>query len=202
MTHLKHPHSLPDRVERIGMVARWRPVHLGHVPVLQALCRRAETALIGIGSANRYDLRNPFTLDETIAMIRLVLADHPNYILVPIPDLDNGPRWRAMIADQFGSLDLFVTENPYVAKLMADIYTVVRPVMLINDAEKIPIDGAMVRRAMAQGDSWRDLVPAVVADYLTTHHLDDRFRQEFGLQTLALDTFVANRRDNSAEEST
>jgi len=201
MNRLKNFTPLADHVERIGMVARWRPVHLGHLPVLHALCRRAETALIGIGSANRYDLRNPFTLDETIAMIRLVLAEHHNYTLIPIPDLDDGPRWRTMIANQFGPLDLFVTENPYVAKLMADTYPVVRPVVLINDDEKIPIDGAMVRRAMAQGDGWRDLVPAVVADYLTTHHLDERFRREFGLQTLALDTFVAHRRDNADEES-
>lgn len=191
---MKRPNPLPQRVERIGMVARWRPVHLGHTPVLRALCRRAETALIGIGSANRYNLRNPFTLDETIAMIRLVLPDDQNYTLVPIPDLDDGPRWRAMIAEQFGSLDLFVTENPYVAKLMAEIYSVVRPVELIEDDEKIPIDGAMVRRAMAHGDDWHDLVPAVVADYLTTHQLDTRFRREFGLQTLALDTFVTDRR--------
>ena len=189
------PNPLPQRVERIGMVARWRPVHLGHTPVLRALCRRAETALIGIGSANRYNLRNPFTLDETMAMIRLVLPDDQNYTLIPIPDLDDGPRWRAMIAEQFGSLDLFVTENPYVAKLMTEIYPVVRPVELIEDDEKIPIDGAMVRRAMAQGDDWRDLVPAVVADYLTAHQLDTRFRQEFGLQTLALDTFVTDRRE-------
>ena len=58
-----------DRFDRIGMVARWRPVHRGHVPVLRALCDRAAQALIGIGSSNRYDLRNPFTLEETINMI-------------------------------------------------------------------------------------------------------------------------------------
>mgnify|MGYP002750839863 CR=1 FL=1 len=58
-----------ERFERIGMVARWRPVHLGHAPILRALCDRATHALIGIGSSNRYDFRNPFTLEETIDMI-------------------------------------------------------------------------------------------------------------------------------------
>jgi nicotinamide-nucleotide adenylyltransferase len=43
------------------MVARWKPVHRGHAVVLRALSDRAEQALIGIGSSNRYDSRNPFT---------------------------------------------------------------------------------------------------------------------------------------------
>ena len=63
-----------DRLQRIGMIARWRPVHRGHAPVLRALCERASTALVGIGSSNRYNFRNPFTLEETTDMIRQVLA--------------------------------------------------------------------------------------------------------------------------------
>ena len=179
-----------ERFDRLGMVARWRPVHLGHAPVLRALCRRAEQALIGIGSANRYNLRNPFTLVETNDMLRLALPGRDNYQLIPVPDLDDGPRWRAMILDLFGPLDLFVTDNPYVAKLMAADYRVVRPVALLADDEKIAIDGTMVRRAMARGDGWQALVPPEIADYITAHQLDSRFRREFGLPTLALDTFV------------
>lgn len=178
------------RFPRLGMVARWRPVHLGQAAVLRALCRRADQALIGIGSANRYNLRNPFTLAETSEMIRLVLSDQANYQLLSVPDLDDGPRWRALILELFGPLDLFVTDNPYVAKLMAADYRVIRPVALLADDEKIAIDGTMVRRAMARGDGWQTLVPPAVADYITAHGLDDRFRREFGLPTLALDTFV------------
>ena len=148
-----HPH---DRVTRIGMVARWRPVHRGHAPVLRALCQRAGHALIGIGSANRYDLRNPFTLDETRDMIRLVLAGRDNYTLIPVPDLDDGPHWRAMVVDLFGELDLFVTDNPYVASLLAGDYAIVRPVALVPPGERVALSGSMVRREMARGDGWRD----------------------------------------------
>ncbi|MEW5828039.1 MAG: hypothetical protein AB1846_04045, partial [Chloroflexota bacterium] len=75
----------PTRHSRIGMVARWRPVHKGHLPVLRALCGLAETALIGIGSSNRYNLRNPFTLAETEDMLRLALAGRGTYRLIPVP---------------------------------------------------------------------------------------------------------------------
>ncbi len=179
-----------DSFERIGMVARWRPVHLGHAPVLRALCRLADQALIGIGSSNRYDLRNPFTLAETLDMIRLVLPDQVNYTLLPVPDLDDGPRWREQLLALFGPLDLFVTENPYVARLMRADYRVARPVELVPEAERVAIDGTMVRRAMARGDNWQALVPPEIAAYLSARQLDERFRREFGLQTLALETWV------------
>lgn len=176
--------------ERIGMVARWRPVHRGHVPVLRALCTRADHALIGIGSSNRYNARNPFTLDETRAMIHRVLAGYEPYTLVPVPDLDDGPRWRVMVAGLFGPLDLFVTANPYVADLMDGTYEVAHPITLIPKSARVPISGAMVRRAMARGENWQALVPPTVADYITERGLDERFRREFGLETLALDAVL------------
>jgi len=175
----------PDHVQRIGMVARWQPVHLGHAPVLRALCDRADQALIGIGSANRHNARSPFTLQETSDMIRLVLAGRENYALIPVPDLDDGPRWRLLLLELFGVLDLFVTDNPYVASLLAGDYRIIRPVALVADEDKVPIDGTMVRREMACGEGWRGLVPAEVAAYITANGLDERFRREFGLQTLA-----------------
>lgn len=179
--------GLADHVGRIGMVARWQPVHLGHAPVLRALCDRADEALIGIGSANRHNARSPFTLEETSDMIRLVLAGRENHRLIPVPDLDDGPRWRLLILDLFGPLDLFVTDNPYVASLLAGDYGIIRPVVLVADEDRVPIDGTMVRREMARGEGWRDLVPAEVAAYIVDNGLDERFRCEFGLQTLAQD---------------
>src|SRR5689334_15734937 len=105
---------LTEPYARIAMIARWRPVHLGHASVLRALCRSGKHVLIGIGSSNRYNVRNPFTLEETQHMLNLVLDEFKNYELIPVPDLDDGPRWRLMIKEMFGELDLFVTENPYV----------------------------------------------------------------------------------------
>jgi nicotinamide-nucleotide adenylyltransferase len=184
-----------NRFDCIGMIARWRPVHRGHAPVLHALCDRASQALIGIGSSNRYDLRNPFTLEETMDMIQLVLADRQNYTLIPVPDLDDGPRWRVMVMELFGPLDLFLTDNPYVSSLLTADYNIIKPVELVPEDEKIALDGRMVRREMARGDGWRDLVPQEVADYITARQLDERFRREFGLQTLALDAIVERRTD-------
>ena len=123
-------------------------------------------------------------------MIRMALTGQQNYTLIPVPDLDDGPRWRLMIMDLFGPLDLFVTDNPYVASLLAEDYQIARPVELISMDERIAIDGTMVRKAMASGDGWQELVPGEIAAYITAKQFDERFRREFGLQTLALDVIV------------
>ena len=181
---------LNEHHTQIGMIARWRPVHLGHAAILKALCRSGDKVLIGIGSSNRYNVRNPFTLEETQAMLKLVLADFHNYQLVPVPDLDDGPRWRVMVKELFGALDLFVTENPYVTNLLKDDYRLMRPIELIPSEEQIPVDGSGVRRAMARGVAWESLVPPVIAEYIKSNRLDVRFRAEFGLETLAMETIV------------
>jgi nicotinamide-nucleotide adenylyltransferase len=174
-----------ERVSRVGMVARWRPVHLGQAAVLRALSECAERALVGIGSSNRYDARSPFTAAEAAEMIRLVLEGRSNVELLEVPDLDDGPRWRLMVLERFGPLDLFVTANPYVASLLGADYRVVRPIQLVAETERVAVDGTMVRAAMARGDAWQELVPPAVADYIVSNRLDLRFRREFGLATLA-----------------
>jgi hypothetical protein len=118
-----------ERFETAGMIARWQPVHRGHLVVLRALAERSRQVRIGIGSSNEYNYRCPFTLPETLDMLRLALGDRQNFSLIPVPDLHNGPRWREMVLQLFGSLDLFVTANPYVRSL------------LLN-RKKLPLKGA------------------------------------------------------------
>jgi nicotinamide-nucleotide adenylyltransferase len=174
-------------IPRLGMIARWKPVHLGHAAVLEALVERAEQVWIGIGSANRYDLQNPFTAAESAAMICRVLGERGSYTIVEVPDLGHGPRWRAMVVDLLGPLDLFVTANPYVRDLMREVYRVAHPVSLIPPERRIALDGTGVRKAMARGEGWRKMVPPEVAAYLEEEGLVQRFRREWGLATLALD---------------
>ena len=209
---------MPDKpYYRIGMIARWKPVHIGQVTVLRALCQQSERVLVGIGSSNRYNARNPFTLEETEDMLRLVLEgegyssgiargflrreerpprndesekEKTLIEIIPVPDLDDGPRWRVMVKELFGELDLFVTDNPYVTNLMKDIYQLARPVDFIPPGERVRVDGSMARASMARGERWQDWVPARCVEYIESRGLDERFRREFGLQTLAMETVI------------
>ena len=106
---------------RVGFIGRFKPLHNGAVAALDELCGRADVVKIGIGSSNKYNARNPFSSTETKEMINAVL--HPgytNYELIDIPDFahipqyKDGGKWKKYVLDHFGSLDYFVTANPYV----------------------------------------------------------------------------------------
>jgi len=173
-------------MKRTGLVCRWKPVHLGHSVLLETLCERSEKVLVGIGSTNRRNARNPFSADESARMIELVLSPRfENFEIVLVPDLDDGPRWAAMVRERFSDLDIFVTANDRVRKLMAPFYRIVHPASLVPEEKHVPIDGTLVREGIARGGDWRSLVPAAVARYMEQDGLASRTRREFGLEILA-----------------
>jgi nicotinamide-nucleotide adenylyltransferase len=168
-------------MKRVGLVCRFKPVHLGHAAMLETLCERAEHVVIGLGSPNRKDARNPFSAEESARMIELVLGPRfRNFELVRVADLGDGPRWAKMVEGIFGELDSFVTANAYVRDLLAATYRVEHPGALIPRARHVPIDATLVRARMLEGGDWRSLVPPVVASYLDAEGLVVRFRREFG----------------------
>lgn len=177
----------PELIPRLAMIARWKPLHAGQLAVLDALTERAEHVILGIGSSNRYNARNPFTAAETTEMIRAAMTSigRENYAILEVPDLDDGPRWRRMVLDMLGHVDVFVTANGYVRSLLMNDYTVVHPVRFVPPERRVRVDGSMVREAMARGEGWREFVPPVIADMLTTRGLIERFRAEFGAETIA-----------------
>lgn len=171
-------------IRRAGFVARFRPPHLGHAAILAALARAAETVVVGVGSANRHDLDNPFTGEETAELLAPLLPEGRAEVHL-LPDLYDGPRWAEMVREQLGPLDLFVTANPYVRSLLEGTWRVAHPLELLRPEERVAVEGKDVRRAIARGEAWERLVPAEVARALKARGLVRRFREDFGLETLA-----------------
>ncbi len=191
---------------KVGAIGRFRPFHLGAYVMLDELCKQAQEVVIGIGSANIYDRRNPFTAEETETMIRAALH-HDNYKIIHVPDFgyqqehQDGQRWRQHVKEQFKELDLFVSGNAWVRDLLKDDYPVKAPAELIPRERWIPVKGSLVRITMARGgNDWKECVPEEVAMYLEQHHLVERFRKEFGLQTLSMLTELQHLREDAATE--
>ncbi len=169
----------------VGIIARFKPVHKGHAAILEALCERADLVYIGLGSPNKYDVRNPFSAKESEEMIDLVLKPkYSNYSFIEVPDLDNGPKWSELVPKLFGDLDHFITANNYVASLLKDVYNVIHTLNIVPEERRFFVSGTMVRTAMAKGEPWENLVPAPVVDYIKQNGLAERFCREFGLATI------------------
>lgn len=173
-----------------AILGRWQPVHLGHQAVLTALCERFERVVIGIGSSNIQDYRNPFLVTEVTEMLQLSLPTYTNYTLNPIPDQTRDQDWCRQVVNIFGRPEFFITANPWVKALLEQDYPVAAPVQFVPRPNHIAVSATMVRRNLAQGRGWRDLLPPPVAAYILDNGLDQRFRQQFGLHTLAMETII------------
>jgi len=170
---------------RAGAIGRFKPLHLGGAALLETMCEKAEHVLIGIGSSNQYNARNPFTAEETRDMIGLVLAGFDNYEVIEVPDLFNEPKWIEQAKRLYGELDYFVSGNDYVADLLKDHFRVIHPVEIVPAEKQVKVRATEIRYEMAKGGNWEQYVPEKVAEYIKQNGLDERFRREFGLETLA-----------------
>ncbi|MFA6089434.1 MAG: hypothetical protein WC755_06225 [Candidatus Woesearchaeota archaeon] len=177
---------------KAGIIARFKPLHNGAKLMLEYTCKNADYVLIGIGSVNKYNMRNPFTFEETKDMLETqgYLQNVPHNIIQlydsgHIPEFRDGKKWKLQIEEKFRGIDNIVTANPYVTKLLEDKFKIVHPSTLIPKDEWQYIKATQVRVEMARNHNWQALVPEKVADYIMKNKLDDRFRKEFGLEVLA-----------------
>lgn len=170
-------------------------MHRGHAAVLEALCAASREVVVVVGSANRYDWRNPFTLRETRMMIEMVITHPCRVQILGLDDVGDGPRWRQLLLEAVGPVEAVFTANPYVWHLLVEHVPVRHPVSLLPLEERLRVEGAMVRRLMAEGRDWQDLVPPPVARLVEERGLAERFRREFGLETLARTLMDVGRKD-------
>jgi nicotinamide mononucleotide adenylyltransferase len=178
---------------KTAVIARWKPPTWSHAALLDALVAGPDTTLedevlIGIGSSNRRDPRNPFSAAETAGMLEAYVRPRAvaRWRVFAIEDLGDGPRWADLVHGRLGPLDRFVTGNAWVARLLRERYTIVDPRQLIPPDRRVPFGGSEARLALARGgEAWRAFVPPEVAAVLCDRGLVERFRREFGLATLA-----------------
>jgi nicotinamide-nucleotide adenylyltransferase len=178
-------------VRRAAMIARWKPVHLGHAVVLRALSGICEELVIGLGSSNIVDARSPFTVTESEEMVRRVLGPRAGLSFEALPDLFDGPRWRAMVVEKFRGIDLLFTGNRYVRDLLRHDFQVLHPVQLLSDTERVALSATQVRAAMGRGEDWRALVPPEVRSYLENEGIADRVISRWGPMLASPDSGVS-----------
>lgn len=111
----------PDLTVFIG---RFEPEHIGHDAVIREGLRRARRMVIVVGSAGGpRSLRNPFTADERIRLLRQGFADEPGLAVAAVEDSDyNTNDWLERVQgavsvawNDWRRQNLALPENPRVA---------------------------------------------------------------------------------------
>ena len=143
-------------------VARFQPLHIGHLLAMKRLLRRYKLVII-IG-VKKKDKRNPFTLTERKKMVNSSLRKYRRkYKIIGLSDVNNDKKWANSIKKRV-KFDFVVTGNPWVKRCFKN-EEVRKPIFF----EKKKYNGTRIRKLIKKGKGWEPLVPKECIKIIKKH---------------------------------
>ncbi len=157
------------RSERYMMIARFQPLHYGHLNVLKYCFKQSSEVVVVVGMASQsHTPENPFTAGERIEMIRESLKwsniSLDRLITVTLPTLEVSRVAVHYVKLYSPPFKYVVTLNPIIQRIFHEEgYTVIKPPELPRSNYR----GTVIRKLMAEGNpEWKKLVPPPVAEII------------------------------------
>ena len=145
-------------------IGRFQPFHLGHLQDIINALKEVDELVIGIGSSNeKHTKYNPFSVEERIEMIDLVLPNNAidDYTIFPIPDLHDDKKWVEHIETLVPEFDIVYTGNRWTERCFKGKYKVKRVDMLKG------VSSTIIRNRILKNKNWQSLVPKKVVGYIS-----------------------------------
>ncbi len=155
-------------VNRGLYVGRFQPFHLGHLGAITAVLKEIDELVIVIGSAQySHKMNNPFTAGERLVMIRRALAeanvDYSKLWVVPVPDVHLHMIWVSALEGYTPKFNVCFSNEPLSRRLFIEAGYEVKNIPFFDRKQYM---STVIRERMIQGDSWRELVPKSVVDFI------------------------------------
>ncbi|KYK24403.1 nicotinamide-nucleotide adenylyltransferase [Thermoplasmatales archaeon SG8-52-4] len=147
-------------------IGRFQPFHKGHLKIIINASKEYEEVIIGIGSSqygNSSD--NPFSADERKNMIKKSLdaIGLNNFKIVLIPDIHNPPKWVDHVLSIIPDFDIVISNNSFTKQLFTEKGFKIKETPLYD---KDKFSGKVIRKRIINDESWKDLVPQEVHDFI------------------------------------
>ena len=158
------------------ILGRFQPFHLGHLNVVQEVMKEGLLPVIGIGSSEEGNtLNNPFTSQERIAMIKLILDKlSTEYEIYDIPDINDNDKYVSHLETFIPEFDYIYSGNALVQRLFREAgHNVVIPEFVNRE----DWEGSSIRQAMMEGDDWELAVPQQIVDKIHTLNGTERLKR-------------------------
>ena len=137
-------------------VGRFQPLHNGHVHAIKNILKNYDRVIIAIGSVNKHDEQNPFSLVQRKKMILSVFGSQKNRIKITgIHDYSSDEKWIKEINKH--RFDAVITGNPWVRNCLKK-YAPKKPVFL----KRSMYNSTKIRHCMHARKEWKHLVPKEV----------------------------------------
>jgi len=150
------------------LVGRFQPFHVGHLKAVKFAMSKVDMLWIIIGSAQKsHEPRNPFTAGERLAMIKMALdAEKINpkkWLAVPVNDVNDHSRWTDQIDLLIPRYDVVFTNDPFSTMLFKKHK---KKVVKVPMLKRKFLSATEVRKRIATGENWKELVPKQVAEMI------------------------------------
>jgi len=157
-------------VNRGLYVGRFQPFHLGHLGAIKAILKEADELVIVIGSAQySHNLNNPFTAGERLFMIRVALQEANVNLsklwIVPVPDVHLHMLWVSAVEGYTPKFKVCYTNEPLTQRLFAESGYPVKDIPFFD--RKLYMSTVIREKMLQDNESWRELVPKSVANFIT-----------------------------------
>lgn len=146
-------------------VGRFQPFHKGHLATVKFALGKVDQLVVVVGSAQKsHEPKNPFTAGERVRMIKESLdsdkVDSGRILIIPVPDVDVHSLWTRQVDMLVPKYDVVFANDPFTLMLFRErgVKTVEAPLVDRNEMQ-----ATEVRKKMAAGEAWENLVPAPVA---------------------------------------
>ena len=165
-------------MRRALFVGRFQPFHLGHLRAVEEILRHNDHVIIIIGSARQHDsLENPFSVDERIGMIKdsLLAEGISKFEISSVEDFHDDKLWTSAIKKAY-KFDAVYSQNPWTLECFRKNGIKVKKYRLYH---KRKYSGVNIRKTIAAGKEWKELVPPKVYGHIMRIKGEDRIKKLF-----------------------
>lgn len=148
---------------RALFIGRFQPFHLGHLHAIDHILRQYEEVVIVVAAAQySYTVDNPFTAGERVEMIKLGIEDlYFRTYIIPVDNVPSNYEWPRHVLAYVPRVNAVFSNNEFVRFLFRDYGLEVYETPLLPG-----ISGTAVRKAIAEGLEWKNMVPKKVALFI------------------------------------
>jgi len=159
-------------------VGRFQPFHMGHLLAIEEILKKHEKVIIIIGSAHdKNTQKNPFSVEERIEMVRDALEARgiTSFEISSLEDFHDDRLWTTAIMKAY-RFDVIYSQNPWTLECFRKNGVKVKKHRLYEEKK---YSGTGIRKRIASGKGWKQLVPEEVYDYIRKIGGEERIRKLF-----------------------
>lgn len=161
----KHKRLLMQKYSAV-FIGRFQPLHKGHLYALRYVAKRYKKFVVIIGSAQKKDARNPFSVLQRKKMLGAVLHEKKiNAKIKVLRDYRSNEKWVSEFKKLAGNAKVVHSNNPLVKRLCRKAGFIVVPIPFYK---RYKYYATLIRERMQGKKSWKRLVPKEVLEVISS----------------------------------